>query len=44
MAASDQVQLALTFPRAKDMAVLTQAAAQQVWQYLEQGQDVALPL
>lgn len=40
----DQVQLALTFPYVQDMAVLTQAwqvAAEQVWQYLRQGQDVA---
>ncbi len=40
----DQVQLALTFPYVQDMAVLTQAwhqAAEQVWQYLSQGQDVA---
>lgn len=40
----DQMQLALTFPYVQDMAVLTQAwqvAAQQVWQYLGEGQDVA---
>ena len=40
----NQVQLALTFPYVQDMAVLKaawQAAAQQVWQYLRQGQDVA---
>ncbi len=40
----DQVQLALTFPYVQDMAVLSQAwqvAAQQVWQYLRTGQDVA---
>ena len=40
----NQVRLALTFPYVQDMAVLTQAwllAAQQVWQYLMQGQDVA---
>lgn len=40
----DQVQLTLTFPYVQDLAVLTQAwqvAAQQVWQYLKQGQDVA---
>ncbi len=40
----DQVQLALTFPYVQDMAVLSQAwhqAAEQVWQYLRQGQDVA---
>lgn len=39
-----QQQLALTFPYVQDMAVLSQAwetAAQQVWQYLQQGQDVA---
>lgn len=39
-----QVQLALTFPYVQDTQVLTQAwqdAAQQVWQYLKQGQDVA---
>lgn len=39
-----QLQLALTFPYVQDMAVLTQAwqvAAEQVWQYLQQGQDVA---
>ncbi|MES1024665.1 precorrin-2 C(20)-methyltransferase [Gloeocapsa sp. BRSZ] len=39
-----QVQLALTFPYVQDMAVLTAAwetAAQQVWQYLNQGKDVA---
>ena len=40
----DQVQLALTFPYVQDMAALSQAwqvAAQQVWQYLREGQDVA---
>lgn len=40
----NQLQLVLTFPYVQDMAVLTQAwqaAAQQVWQYLSQGQDVA---
>ncbi len=40
----NQVQLALIFPYVQDMAVLEaawQAAAQQVWQYLKQGQDVA---
>jgi precorrin-2/cobalt-factor-2 C20-methyltransferase len=40
----EQVRLALTFPYVQDMAVLTQAwqiAAAQVWDYLEQGQDVA---
>ena len=39
-----QVQLALTFPYVQDMVVLTQAwkiAAEQVWQYLHLGQDVA---
>ena len=39
-----QVQLALTFPYVQDMAVLTQAwhqVADAVWQYLNQGQDVA---
>ena len=40
----NQVQLALTFPYVQDMAALEvawQAAAQQVWQYLNRGQDVA---
>lgn len=40
----DQVQLPLTFPYVQDMAVLKsawQTAAQQVWQYLKQSQDVA---
>jgi precorrin-2/cobalt-factor-2 C20-methyltransferase len=40
----DQVQLALTFPYVQDMVILTQAwqtAAEQVWQYLYLGQDVA---
>lgn len=39
-----QVQLALTFPYVQDSQVLAQAwqvVAQQVWQYLKQGQDVA---
>lgn len=39
-----QQQLALNFPYVRDMAVLTQAwqvAAEQVWQYLQRGQDVA---
>ncbi len=39
-----QQQLALNFPYVQDMAVLTQAwqvAAEQVWQYLQRGQDVA---
>lgn len=39
-----QVQLALTFPYVQDIAILTQAweiAAEQVWQYLRLGQDVA---
>jgi len=41
---SHQVQLALTFPYVQDIAILTQAwqiAAQQVWEYLRLGQDVA---
>jgi precorrin-2/cobalt-factor-2 C20-methyltransferase len=41
---SHQVQLALTFPYVQDMDTLTrswQIAAQQVWQYLQVGQDVA---
>jgi precorrin-2/cobalt-factor-2 C20-methyltransferase len=41
---SHQVQVALTFPYVQDLAILTQAwqiAAQQVWQYLRLGQDVA---
>ncbi len=41
---SHQVQLALTFPYVQDMVMLTQAwqvAAEQVWQYLQIGQDVA---
>lgn len=41
---SEQVQLSLAFPYVQDEAVLTQAwqkAAEQVWQYLQQGQDVA---
>ena len=41
---SHQVQLALTFPYVQDMVILTQAwkkAAEQVWQYLHLGQDVA---
>ncbi|GAB1543209.1 precorrin-2 C(20)-methyltransferase [Scytonema sp. NUACC21] len=40
----EQVQMALTFPYVRDIAVLTQAwqkAAEQVWQYLQNGQDVA---
>lgn len=39
-----QLQLALTFPYVQELAVLQEAwelAAQQVWQYLQQGQDVA---
>ncbi|WP_250121187.1 precorrin-2 C(20)-methyltransferase [Chroococcidiopsis sp. CCMEE 29] len=39
-----QQQLALAFPYVQDIAVLTQAwqiAAEQVWQYLKHGQDVA---
>jgi precorrin-2/cobalt-factor-2 C20-methyltransferase len=42
--ASHQVQLALTFPYVQDMVILTQAwqmAAEQVWQYLQLGHDVA---
>ena len=41
---SHQVQVALTFPYVQDLAILTQAwqiAAQQVWEYLRLGQDVA---
>jgi len=41
---SHQVQLALIFPYVQDIAILTQAweiAAEQVWQYLRLGQDVA---
>ncbi len=41
---SHQVQLALSFPYVLDMVILTQAwqvAAEQVWQYLHLGQDVA---
>lgn len=41
---SHQVPLALTFPYVQDRVVLTQAwkiAAEQVWQYLHLGQDVA---
>lgn len=41
---SHQVQLALTFPYVQDEVILTQAwqlAAEQVWQYLHLGQDVA---
>jgi precorrin-2/cobalt-factor-2 C20-methyltransferase len=40
----NQLQLALAFPYVQDMAVLKQAwqvAAEQVWQYLRRGQDVA---
>jgi precorrin-2/cobalt-factor-2 C20-methyltransferase len=39
-----QVQLALSFPYVQDTVILTQAwqkAAEQVWQYLHLGQDVA---
>ncbi len=39
-----QMQLALTFPYVQDRVILTQAwqkAAEQVWQYLHLGQDVA---
>lgn len=41
---TQQVQLALTFPYVQDEEILTQAwqvAAQQVWHYLQLGQDVA---
>lgn len=41
---SDQIQLALTFPYVQDQMLLTQAwqtAAEQVWDYLHLGQDVA---
>ena len=41
---SDRVELALTFPYVQDMTALTQAwqtAAEQVWQHLGRGQDVA---
>lgn len=41
---SHQVRLALTFPYVQDEVILTQAwqlAAEQVWQYLHLGQDVA---
>ena len=41
---SHQVQLALSFPYVQDMVILSQAwqvAAEQVWQYLHLGQDVA---
>ena len=40
----EQYQLALKFPYVQDMAVLTEAwqlAAEQVWKYLQIGQDVA---
>lgn len=40
----EQVQLSLKFPYVQDEAVLTQAwqtAAEEVWPYLQQGQDVA---
>jgi precorrin-2/cobalt-factor-2 C20-methyltransferase len=40
----DQIRLALNFPYVQDEAVLSQAwqlAADQVWQFLSQGQDVA---
>lgn len=40
----NQLQLALAFPYVQDLVVLKAAwleAAQKVWQYLEQGQDVA---
>lgn len=41
---SEQVQLALEFPYLRDEAVLNsawQVAAQQVWKYLQRGEDVA---
>lgn len=41
---SDQLQLPLGFPYVQEMETLTQAwqlAADRVWQYLQQGQDVA---
>jgi len=41
---SGQVQLALTFPYVQDLGILSQAwiaAAEQVWDYLGSGQDVA---
>ncbi len=41
---SDQQQLALNFPYVQEQAVLESAwhnAAEQVWQYLQQGEDVA---
>ncbi len=40
----EQIQLALTFPYVQDEAILLaawQLAAEQVWQYLQLGQDVA---
>lgn len=40
----EQIQLPLDFPYVQDEAILTQAwqqAAQQVWEYLERGQNVA---
>lgn len=40
----NQIQLSLNFPYVQEMDTLTQAwqaAAQQVWHYLERGQDVA---
>lgn len=40
----EQIQLALSFPYVQDEAILRQAwqqAAQKVWYYLEQGQDIA---
>lgn len=40
----EQIQLALSFPFVQDEAILRQAwqqAAQKVWYYLEQGQDIA---
>jgi precorrin-2/cobalt-factor-2 C20-methyltransferase len=41
---SEQIQLPLVFPYVQDEAMLSQAwrsAAEQVWQYLKQGHDVA---
>lgn len=40
----EQIQLALKFPYVRDIEILTQAwreSAEQVWQYLQKGQDVA---
>ncbi|WP_413166541.1 precorrin-2 C(20)-methyltransferase [Capilliphycus salinus ALCB114379] len=41
---SEQIQLSLKFPYVQDETILTEAwqqAAQQVWEYLKQGQNVA---